>query len=62
MATWDDVRTVALALPETSEHVAKDGTLSWAVRTKAIAWQQLLLDAWRLRAPKRLVRAFDTAT
>ena len=37
MATWDDVRRLALALPETTE----DG-MSWKVRTKAIAWERPL--------------------
>jgi hypothetical protein len=37
MATWDDVRRLALALPETVE----DG-MSWNVRGKAIAWERPL--------------------
>ena len=37
MATWDDVRRLALALPETTE----DG-MSWKVRTKAFAWERPL--------------------
>jgi hypothetical protein len=37
MATWDDVRRLALALPETTE----DG-MSWKVRGKAFAWERPL--------------------
>ena len=33
MATWDDVRRLALALPETTE--SNDG---WRIRQKAFAW------------------------
>lgn len=33
MATWDDVRTIALALPETTE--SRGG---WRIRDKAFAW------------------------
>src|SRR5688572_7895720 len=129
MATWDDVQTEALRLPETTEAVGGNGHRSWRVRDKLIAWErplrkadlaalgeaaptgpilgirtvdlsqkdeilaarpdvffttphfnvfpavlaqlgplelpmlrQLLLDAWRDRAPKRLVRAFDTGS
>jgi hypothetical protein len=37
MATWDDVRRIALSLPETSEgpHFR---TTSWKVKGKAFAW------------------------
>ena len=45
MASWDDVRSMALALPETSES-AVHGTASWRV------------EAWLARAPKRLARAY----
>lgn len=37
MATWDDVRRIALALPETTE---QDRT--WRVRTKLVVWERPL--------------------
>lgn len=37
MATWDDVRRLALALPETTEV-----NLSWKVRDKGFAWERPL--------------------
>ncbi len=40
MATWEDVRRIALALPETTE---RDGdTASWRVKDKPIAWERPL--------------------
>jgi hypothetical protein len=44
MATWDDVRRVALVLPETSERPAW-GTASWRVRDKMFAWERPLRPA-----------------
>lgn len=44
MATWDDVRRIALALPETSERPAW-GTASWRVRDKMFAWERPLRPA-----------------
>jgi hypothetical protein len=41
MATWDDVRRIALALPETSEEVRRTN-LVWKVRTKPFAWERPL--------------------
>lgn len=41
MATWDDVRRIALALPETIERTAH-GNVGWAVHDKAIAWERPL--------------------
>ena len=41
MATWDDVRRVALALPETAqEHM--HGMTAWKVRGKLFAWERPL--------------------
>lgn len=45
MATWDDVRTAALSLPETTENVSSEGLLSWRVRNKPIAWERPLRKA-----------------
>jgi hypothetical protein len=44
MATWDDVRELALALPEASEHVSR-GAVQWKVRTKAFVWERPLRRA-----------------
>ena len=41
MATWDDVRRVALALPETSERPSH-GNISWRVRDKLFVWERPL--------------------
>ena len=41
MATWDDVRRLALALPETSEGTSH-GNISWRVRDKGFVWERPL--------------------
>lgn len=41
MATWRDVRRIALALPETSEGVSF-GKASWSVKGKLFAWERPL--------------------
>lgn len=41
MATWDDVRRFALALPETSERPAY-GNAAWRVRDKLFVWERPL--------------------
>lgn len=45
MATWDDVRRIALALPETFEHTSR-GSLSWRVKHrengKNFVWERPL--------------------
>ena len=41
MATWEDVRAIALALPETTEQPSH-GTASWRVRDKAFVWERPL--------------------
>lgn len=55
MATWDDVRRAALALPETEERASRTGLLSWQVRGKVFAWERPLrrsdLDALGDAAP-----------
>ena len=54
MATWDDVRRLALALPDTSEGVSH-GNASWRVRDKTFVWERPLrrsdLDALGDAAP-----------
>jgi hypothetical protein len=44
VASWDDVRRIALALPETSEE-KRWGTDSWRVRDKAFVWERPLRKA-----------------
>lgn len=44
MATWDDVRAIALALPETSERLSRD-LPQWCVRGKLFAWERPLRRA-----------------
>ena len=41
MASWEDVRRIALALPETSERVSR-GSASWRVRDKGFVWERPL--------------------
>jgi hypothetical protein len=41
MATWDDVRRLALALPDTSEEESR-GLRSWRVRDKGFVWERPL--------------------
>ncbi len=41
MASWDDVRRIALALPETSERPAY-GNTAWRVRDKLFVWERPL--------------------
>ena len=41
MATWDDVRRIALGLPETSEESSR-GRASWRVRDKGFVWERPL--------------------
>jgi hypothetical protein len=42
MATWDDVRRIALGLPETSELSGSDGIPAWKVKDKTFAWERPL--------------------
>lgn len=44
MATWEDVRGIALALPETSERVSRD-LCQWRVKDKAFVWERPLRRA-----------------
>ena len=41
MANWDDVRRIALALPETTEGVSW-GSLHWKVKGKGFVWERPL--------------------
>ena len=44
MASWDDVRRIALDLPETSERLSR-GLASWQVRDKGFVWERPLRPA-----------------
>jgi hypothetical protein len=41
VATWDEVRGIALALPETSEELSRD-LRSWRVKDKGFVWERPL--------------------
>ena len=41
MATWDDVRRIALELPETTEGTSR-GNLTWNVKDKGFVWERPL--------------------
>ena len=59
MATWDQARRLALALPEATE--VHRHTAAWAVRDKVFAWERPLrasdLEALGDRAPKGAILA-----
>lgn len=44
MATWEDVRRIALALPETTEQTSRDAT-QWRVKDKGFVWERPLRRA-----------------
>lgn len=44
MASWEDVRRIALALPETSEGLSRN-LASWRVRGKPFVWERPLRRA-----------------
>ena len=44
MADWEDVRRIALALPDTSERSSRD-LASWRVRDKLFVWERPLRPA-----------------
>jgi hypothetical protein len=45
MATWDDVRRIALELPETSETTSREGQTAWNVKEKGFVWERPLRRA-----------------
>ena len=45
MATWEDVRRLALALPETSEKTNFGEFAAWQVKAKTFAWERPLRDS-----------------
>ena len=44
VATWDDVRPLALALPQTDERLSR-GHLQWRVKDKLFVWERPLRTA-----------------
>jgi hypothetical protein len=44
MATWQDVRRLALSLPETEERESR-GLIQWRVRTKLFVWERPLRNS-----------------
>jgi hypothetical protein len=44
VASWDDVRRLALALPETAEKTMHGTMASWRVRDKLFVWERPLRD------------------
>ncbi len=44
MATWDDVRHIALDLPEMTERTT-EGVMQWRVKEKMVAWERPLRRA-----------------
>ncbi|GAA1671355.1 MmcQ/YjbR family DNA-binding protein [Fodinicola feengrottensis] len=42
MATWDDVRKIALALPEATEKPSYDALPAWRVKDKLFGWERPL--------------------
>jgi hypothetical protein len=44
VASWDDVRRIALGLPETSERVSRD-LRQWMVKDKGFVWERPLRRA-----------------
>ena len=54
MASWEDVRRLALALPETSERLSRD-RCQWRVKDKLFVWERPLrpkeIDALGAGAP-----------
>jgi hypothetical protein len=45
MAELDDVRRIALALPETSEKTSRDGNAHWRVKDKLFVWERPLRNS-----------------
>src|SRR3954463_707586 len=41
MATWDDVRRIAMAMPEAGERESR-GTLQWRIKDKLFVWERPL--------------------
>jgi hypothetical protein len=61
MATWTDVRQIAMSLPETEERASSDQIPQWRVKDKLFAWERPLrradLEALGSAAPKGTILA-----
>ncbi len=44
VATWEDVRRLALALPATDEHASYGGAPAWRVKGKGFVWERPLRE------------------
>lgn len=42
MANWEDVRRIALGLPETAEQSGREGLRRWTVKDKMFVWERPL--------------------
>lgn len=58
MATWEDVRRVALALPEVVEAASREQLLEWSIQDKLLAWERRL-PAAQHGGPVLAVRVSD---
>ena len=58
MASWDDVRRIALDLPETDEGTSH-GNRSWRVKEKGFVWERPLraVTSRRSATPRRTARS-----
>ena len=45
MASWDDVRRIALGLPETNERPSHGGYAFWRVKQKGFVWERPLRNS-----------------
>jgi hypothetical protein len=45
MASWDDVRRIAMALPDVTEGASHGGPTGWAVKGKGFVWERPLRKA-----------------
>ncbi len=65
MGTWDDVRRIALELPETTERASPEGVRQWRVKDKLFAWERPLrradLEALGDAAPEGAILATRVA-
>lgn len=65
MATWRDVRRIALGLPDTAEKNASGDTPTWTVHGKSFAWERPLrksdLEELGKRAPSGAILGVRTA-
>ena len=52
VATWDDVRRIALALPETTEVISREN-LQWRVKDRSFVWQRPLRRSDLRRSARR---------